>query len=65
LAAIDKNLSIDLSADDLVRALRNRRARPPFALGMGSRRHVKRKCEQRNGERCRPAAKTVDHDFLR
>jgi hypothetical protein len=64
LTAIDKNLSIDLGADYLVRALRNRRARPPFALRMGSRRHGKRKCDQRDGECCCPAAKTVDHEFL-
>jgi hypothetical protein len=38
--------------------LRNRRARPPFALGMGSQRHAKRKCEQRNGECCRPRMST-------
>src|SRR5213080_4243522 len=46
LTAVDKNLAIDLGADDFIGALRNRRAGAPFALGVGGRCRSQRKCEE-------------------
>src|SRR5207249_11216651 len=63
LTAVDKNLAIDLGADDFIGALRNRRAGAPFALGVGGRCRSQRKCEERSAV-ARAAQKTVRHDFL-
>src|SRR5262249_49917038 len=63
LAPVDENLAIDLGANDLVGALRNRCARPPFALGMGSRSKTEDQRRQCHGE-CGLAETTVHHEFL-
>ena len=63
LTAVDKNLAIDLGADDFIGALRNRRAGAPFALGMGGRCRSQRECDERSAV-ARAAQKTVGHDFL-
>jgi len=63
LATVDENLTIDLGANHLVGALRNRCARPPFALGMGSRSKTEDQRRQCHGERGL-AETTVHHEFL-